>query len=306
MSGGSSVLRRPTAQKSNAEFILSLRANFTAAQEAVPHKTNGHSSTQPPASNVDSQSALIASWTRREDASIFVPAINIAQSGLAEERSRYEITMKLFFLPNKPKSCRCAQTREAVNLVLQELKVPSIDLLIVSFPGIAFDADDSDGEGEEHGAEFSPPEPRLGDDAVAEDVDTMIATWECLEELHDEGVIATLGVSEFGVDRLSRFLKRARVRPSVDQINVRDCCVVPRPLIAYARQERIELLTHNDCTNILSRATLRELLAENGLGAALLGENSEAEPQWVIKYTAVVRDRGVVENKGYFALAEGR
>lgn len=301
MSGGSSVLRRPTAQKSNAEFILSLRANFTAAQEAVPHKASGHSPTQPASNAADSKSGLIASWTRREDAQIFVPAIDTTQSGLAEERSRYEITVKLFFLPNKPKSCRCAQTREAVNLVLQELKVPSIDLLIVSFPGIAFDADDSDDEGED---EAEIPEPRLGDDAVAEDVDTMVLTWECLEELHDEGVIAKLGVSEFGNDRLSRFLKRARVRPSVDQINVRDCCVVPRPLIMYARQEKIELLTHNDCTNILSRAALQELLAENSLGTALLGENREVEPQWVIKYTAVVRDRGVVENKGYFALAE--
>jgi glutamate--cysteine ligase regulatory subunit len=28
------------------------------------------------------------------------------------------------------------------------------------------------------------------------------------------------------------------------------------------------------------------------------------EPQWVVKYTAVVKDRGVVENKGYFAVAE--
>jgi glutamate--cysteine ligase regulatory subunit len=30
----------------------------------------------------------------------------------------------------------------------------------------------------------------------------------------------------------------------------------------------------------------------------------EIEPQWVVKYTAVVKDRGVIENKGYFALAE--
>jgi glutamate--cysteine ligase regulatory subunit len=27
-------------------------------------------------------------------------------------------------------------------------------------------------------------------------------------------------------------------------------------------------------------------------------------PEWVVKYTAVVRDRGVIENKGYFAAAE--
>ena len=28
------------------------------------------------------------------------------------------------------------------------------------------------------------------------------------------------------------------------------------------------------------------------------------QPLWVVKYTAVVKNRGVVENKGYFAVAE--
>lgn len=34
------------------------------------------------------------------------------------------------------------------------------------------------------------------------------------------------------------------------------------------------------------------------------GLRGDIEPQWVVKYTAVVRDRGVIENKGYFAMAE--
>jgi glutamate--cysteine ligase regulatory subunit len=34
------------------------------------------------------------------------------------------------------------------------------------------------------------------------------------------------------------------------------------------------------------------------------GLKGDVEPQWVVKYTAVVKDRGVVENKGYFAVAE--
>jgi len=112
---------------------------------------------------------------------------------------------------------------------------------------------------------------------------------------------------------LTKFLEQTRIKPSVNQINVRDCCVVPKPLILYAKQQQIELLTHNDCTNILPRGTLRQILGsgENGSGV-LAGEGNQdglkgdVEPQWVVKYTAVVKDRGVVEGKGYFAVAELR
>ena len=45
------------------------------------------------------------------------------------------------------------------------------------------------------------------------------------------------------------------------------------------------------------------MLAGNGNDEGLRGD---VEPQWVVKYTAVVKDRGVVESKGYFAVAELR
>ena len=181
--------------------------------------------------------------------------------------------------------------------------MPSIDLLIVSFPGVSFDADDEDEE-----------EPQWSQYSEGEDLSAMVETWEALEYLHSKGTVKQIGLSEFGSERLEKFLPKTKVRPSVDQINVRDCCVVPKTLILYAKQERIELLTHNDCTNILPSGTVRELLGTGEKGAGVLagpeeasqGLKGEVEPQWVVKYTAVVRDRGVIENKGYFAMAEVR
>lgn len=195
--------------------------------------------------------------------------------------------------------------QEAISLVLRELHMPSIDLLIVSFPGVSFDADDEE-ENEE--------QPNWTQDGDSEDVNAMVETWKALEHLHEKGLALQIGVSEFGNERLEKFLPRTKVRPSVDQINVRDCCVVPKSLILYAKQERIELLTHNDCTNVLPSGTVRELLGSGEKGAGVLaGPNEESdglkgdvEPQWVVKYTAVVRDRGVIESKGYFAMAEVR
>lgn len=199
--------------------------------------------------------------------------------------------------------------------MLKELGTSSIDLLIVSFPGISFDADDEDSDFDD-----PPSAPQSASDndggcadaeVPPEDIDTMITTWRTLEKIQQEGLVSRLGIAEFGVTRLSKFLEQTKIKPSVNQINVRDCCVVPKPLILYAKQQQIELLTHNDCTNILPRGTLRQILGSGDNGSGVLaGEGNEdglkgdVEPQWVVKYTAVVKDRGVVENKGYFAVAE--
>lgn len=303
MSGGPSIIRRPASEKSNVELINSLRSNTEASKQAFAPLNNGYDNGDHRKDHRhETRGVSYSTWTARDENILYVPSIDFSQSGLAEERSQYDITAKLFFLPDTSASKRCRHAQDAIRLVLQELHVPSIDLLIVSFPGVSFDADDEeDPDGSEcsHGGE-------------AEDIDAMIETWRALEQLHSEGLTLQIGVSEFGSERLQKFLPRTKIRPSVDQINVRDCCVVPKSLILYAKQERIELLTHNDCTNILPRGTVRELLGAGENGAGVLagpekdsdGLKGEVEPQWVVKYTAVVRDRGVIENKGYFAVAE--
>ena len=295
MKGGRPVIRQPLTQKSNVELINSLRSNFVASQQI---DSNGSSNGDANGSRSIRQD--YKSWTTVQDGSLYIPAIDFSQPGLAEERDQYDITVKLFYLPGIPVSRRCAHTREAIDLVLKELHVKSIDLLIVSFPGILFDADD-DSEDEEASLTGEP-----------DDFDSMVQTWRVLESLHEQGMIAQLGVAEFGSERLARFLPHTQVKPSVDQINLKDCCVVPKSLILYAKQEKIQLLTHNDCNDILPVGTTRELLGPTEHGSGILasapqandGIQGDVEPQWVVKYTAVVKDRGVVENKGYFALAD--
>ena len=301
MNGAPSIVRRPASEKSNVELINALRSNFLASKNAFDSSTNGLSPTSHCKANGASETPLHPEWISRVDGSWFVPAIDFSQTGLAEERSQYDITVKLFFLPGTSASERCKHAQEAVNLVLRELHMPSIDLLIVSFPGVSLDADDDD----EEDVEWSQS-------SEGHDISAMTKTWKALEYLHDKGLAHQIGLSEFGTERLKKFLPTTRIKPSVDQINVRDCCVVPKPLILYAKQEKIELLTHNDCTNILPSGTIRELLGTSEKGAGVLvgaGEGSgglkgDIKPQWVVKYTAVVRDRGVIENKGYFAMAE--
>ena len=304
MNGGPSFIRRPAFEKSNAELINSLRANLKSSKQAFAPTTNGSTNGNTVARFLQTDSMRSThdmSWIGRDGTTIYIPAVDFTTSGLSEERSQYDITVKLFFLPSTKILGRCAHTQEAIDLVLNELHVPSIDLLIVSFPGVSFDADDDGDEDTENDQEQEK-----------EHLDEMVKTWETLEHLHSQGVVAQIGLAEFGSERLKKFLPKTHIRPSVDQINVRDCCVVPKSLILYAKQEKIELLTHNDCTNILPKGTIRELLGSGENGIHLLSDvednperlYGEVEPQWVVKYTAVVRDRGVIENKGYFAMAE--
>jgi len=309
---GASSMGFSSGHKSNTELTNSLRANFAACIEEATPIANGNGAAE--RSHMDYKR-----WTHEDKAEkiVYIPTLDFNGSQLHEEREQYDITVKLFYLPDVTLARREEHTREALALVLKELHMPSVDLLIVSFPGIYFDEESEDcpTKIKSRGPVETDPEP----------LETQIETWRILEKLHDEGKVLRLGLSEFGAERLEPFLEQARIRPAVDQINLRDCCSVPKALMTLAKGNNIELLVHNETTNILPRGTVRELLGHGEKGAGVLaidGERSgekrkerdgehtddgirgDVVPQWVVKYTAVVKNRGVVENKGYFAVAE--
>jgi len=242
----------------------------------------------------------MAVWTLREGSDLYIPKIDWSMSGLSEEPSQYEITVKLFYLPDANVDDRPMYTEDAIQLVLKELQVPAIDLLVVSFPGMFFEGD-CEIKADRMNAEQGNDEEE-------------IRSWAYIEKLYAQGIVKKLGLAEYGSEKLANFLSKVDIRPEVDQINVKDCCNVPQPLAKLAKQENIALLTHSDCTNILPKGTLRELLGQGPRGAGVLAESKRSidgmkgdlMPQWVVKYTAIVRDRGVIENKGYFAGAELR
>ncbi|OAA69509.1 NADP-dependent oxidoreductase domain protein [Cordyceps fumosorosea ARSEF 2679] len=314
MSAGPSVIRKSKSARarSNLELVNSLRENFTAAKldyATFPPQTNGHAPAPiPPAVEV---------WTDRTSngfengagGDIFVPRIHWEGAALQDDASQYEITVKLFFLPpaatataHDPASLAAERARyveDALGLVTRELGVATIDLLVASFPGMSFEGT-CEWEADKHNAQ----QGNLEDE---------VATWRVLEALQKQGCVRRLGVAEFGSEKLAAFIARAAVPPAVDQINLKDCCNVPPPLKQLAAQHGIELNVHADCTDILPPGTLRELLGHGPQGAGLLadpeypgepGLAGEIVPQWVVRYVAFVRDRGVIENKGYFAGAE--
>lgn len=300
MTGGPSIIRKPGTDRSNLEFTNSLRSNFLAAQQDYSPPLSTNHSLENEDEVRGSRRLSVSAWTSRAGSDLYIPTIDWTLSGLAEERGQYSITVKLFYLPGSTVSNRYRYTQDAINLVLKELGVDYIDLLIVSFPGLSFD-----GECETEADR---------NNAVQGNNTEEVASWRYVEELFNKGTVKMLGLAEFGSEKLARFLPQVEVRPRVDQINVKDCCSVPKPLVELAEQMGVELLTHNDCTDILPSGTLRELLGQGVRGAGVLsdskqgtdGMKGELVPEWVVKYTAVVRNRGVIENKGYFASADLR
>lgn len=265
---------------------------------------NGHSTSNSNGSNSPRFDAngrpRLDIWTAHEDHTdtLYVPRIDWDLAGLQEEPSAYDVTVKLFFLPSASVADRARHASEALALVRRELNIERVDLLIASFPDMSFEGD-CEWEADKRNAQQG-------------DVEAEAATWAVLEDLQRQGLVSNLGIAEFGTEKLAAFLKRVNVRPAVDQINIHNCCNVPPPLIQLAKAEGIELLVHTDCTNVLPKGTLRELLGHGLQGAGVLadpveghdGLRGELEPQWVVKYTAFVKNRGVIENKGYFAGAE--
>lgn len=291
MSAGPSIIRKPGANRSNLELVNSLRDHFSDAQRDYATL----STTQNGLSNGTGSTEV---WTQRDGNVLYLPRINWQAAGLQEEASEYEITVKLFFLPGISALERDQYVTDALDLVRKELRIQTIDLLIVSFPGMSF----------EGSCEWEADKKNAQQGNLEEEV----ATWKVFEELHKQGLIKRLGVAEFGGEKLGAFIKRTSVRPAIDQINLKNCCDVPPPLKKLAEDEGVELHVHSDCTDILPRGTLRELLSHGPQGAGVLanttqngaGLSGEINPQWVVRYTAYVHSRGVIENKGYFAGAE--
>lgn len=308
ISGGPSIIRKSGTYRSNLEFTNSLKSNFLAAQQDYAshalangdctNGTNGANGTNgdhhaPP--TVDRPATEV--WTEKDGATLYVPRIDWSSAGLQEDRTEYEITLKLFFLPTTPVDQRPQYIDAALQLVKKELGVDNVDLVVASFPGMSFEGD----------CEWEADKLNSTMGHVEEEVET----WTALEKLYREGQIQRLGIAEFGTEKLSNFISKVSIRPAVDQINIKNCCNVPPPLTKLAKDEGIELLTHGDCTDILPSGTLRELLGQSPEGAGVLadaggksGLKGNLMPQWVVKYTAFVKDRGVIEKKGYFAGAE--
>jgi glutamate--cysteine ligase regulatory subunit len=206
---------------------------------------------------------------------------------LTEDRNEYEITAKLFYLPTSTSSSTPPPqyVTQSIYHLFKVLGINTIDTFIIYFNGLTFDySNEIDGS---------------NDDFIKSDFDNLIKVWEELEKFHVNNRIHKLGVSEFTKNRLESFIKAVEISPKVDQINIVNCN--QKEIIEFAKKNDVELLTHRDPAVILPSKTFQNIIEETNTDKISL--NNDLLPRWVLKYSVMIKCRGVVANKGYIVMA---
>jgi alcohol dehydrogenase (NADP+) len=124
------------------------------------------------------------------------------QAGMAEGIPREEIfvTTKLWNTNHRPEN-----VRPAFEESLKRLQIDYLDLYLIHTP-FAFQPGENQDPRDENG------------NVIYDKGITLLDTWKAMEELVDSGKCRAIGLSDVGLDELSRIYESARIKPAVVQI----------------------------------------------------------------------------------------
>ncbi|KAI0222849.1 Glutamate--cysteine ligase regulatory subunit [Lamellibrachia satsuma] len=181
-----------------------------------------------------------------------------------DERDNFKVTAKIYL-------CDYGENiiEEAVNSVLTDLGIAHIETVLLAFS-------------EKH-----------------RNLDTLQASWVALEKLHKCLKVFTLGVADLNKTQLEELYTWAEVKPSINQVNLDSCCVMPTELVEFAKDYDIQLLTHSDPHDILTETAFQGVMTDK-----MTSRDSENwKPSWVLRYSVLIKCRGVIHAKGYIMKA---
>ncbi|RKP11279.1 hypothetical protein BJ684DRAFT_22170 [Piptocephalis cylindrospora] len=158
-----------------------------------------------------------------------------------------------------------------------------LDSIVLSVDGITYD------EMDDQGRQEIPSVSWQG----------LLDVWQAVEALKKDGKVSRIGVSELNLGSLEKLSKSVEIQPDINHLSLNDCCVFPKSLVKYAKEHRIELLTHGDATAIMPKESFDELVKKHHLTP-----ESGLIPRWVTKYSLIHPERNVVLDKGYIVIAD--
>ncbi|KDR22286.1 glutamate--cysteine ligase regulatory subunit isoform X2 [Zootermopsis nevadensis] len=180
----------------------------------------------------------------------------------SEERRGLKVSVKVFISSLKKEALI-----EALDSVFTALHTSCIDSLVLAYPW--------------------KTEPSLLLPGLKE-------LWQVLEEYVEHQKLISIGVSDVETDAFIALHGWARIKPSIIQINLASCCVVPPALQAFTKEHDVQLLTHSDPFEILPRAALNEVF-----GSKVDNGFNSVELHWALRFQVHVKCRGVLCSKGY-------
>ncbi|KFO38036.1 Glutamate--cysteine ligase regulatory subunit [Fukomys damarensis] len=189
-----------------------------------------------------------------------------------DEREEMKVSAKLFIVGSNSSS----STRNAVDMACSVLGVAQLDSVIIASPPI--------------------------EDGVNLSLEHLQPYWEELENLVQSKKIVAIGTSDLDKTQLEQLYQWAQIKPNSNQVNLASCCVMPPDLTAFAKQFDIQLLTHNDPKELLSEASFQEALQESVPDI----QAREWAPLWLLRYSVIVKSRGIIKSKGYILQAKRR
>lgn len=171
---------------------------------------------------------------------------------------------------------------EAVEKLFETLNVSFLDNLILAYHPRSVA---ENGVGETNGeVKEGVIEWAVGTDNA---VNQLKKLWSTLEKYATDGKIGQLGIADLDVESLRDLFEASTVHPTIAQINLAACCVVPPQLQEYCGQNDIQLLTHSDPQELLPRQVLNDL------------ELAAYRATWTTRYQVHIKCRGVLAAKGF-------
>ncbi|XP_064457267.1 glutamate--cysteine ligase regulatory subunit-like [Ornithodoros turicata] len=181
-----------------------------------------------------------------------------------DERSTLKITVKIFLC-----SFDVEAFQHATSKVMEHLGVTELDSVIMGFPW--------------KGSKVT--------------LEQMQPLWEAAEKEILQGRTLSVGVSDLDSSQLKELHQWAAVKPSINQVNLDSCCVIPQDMAEFAKANNIQLLTHSDPKVVLDSESMKRILSP------YLPEDKSIDwtPRWVARYSVLVKRRGFIKSKGYIA-----
>lgn len=140
------------------------------------------------------------------------------------------VTSKLFETHHRPE-----YVRPALKNTLNELGLEYLDLYLMHWP-LAFEPEvPADGSLPSRNGVKDASGKTKTDVAMSSNHQ---ATWREMEKLVDEGLVKSIGVSNFNIRRLRELLSYARIKPVTDQVELSMTCPQPE-LVAWLQKNHI-------------------------------------------------------------------
>jgi len=117
--------------------------------------------------------------------------------------------------------------------------------------------------------------------------------WAQAEALKKRERVLSLGVADFNTEQLKELSERSTYKPASNQINLDACCVIPPEMSAYAKENNIQLLTHNDPRDFFVTEQVASILEP------YVEKGGYWDRHWIMRYSVMIKDRGILQTKGY-------